>query len=211
MSAGLLILALAWICRPQKVDRHSFGPLGTLATHPYHPRLELWDGRAVSLMNAFSQSGQDKSGRGAEVVLRSQGNLGQLEELPETQRLLQSRPLISCGCVCDLVLNMPHLELNKATESGVQLQKNLSQLADRINFCRLIVSSDYLFSTSGWSAWEVVILFFPLFTATPCLKIQLHSVTKYAEHSHDKWACDKGRDYHPANSCQGVKITSPKH
>lgn len=79
-------------------------------------------------MNAFSQSGQDRSGPGAKGVLRSRGNLGQLEGgPPEKQRLL----LISRGRVCDLILNTPHPELGKVAESGVQLQI-WSQLVDHI-------------------------------------------------------------------------------
>ena len=57
---------------------------------------------------------------------------------------------------------------------------------------------------------EVVILFFPSFHSFSLPEKLEYIVTKYAEHSHDKWACDKVGIIIQPTVVRGVKITSPR-
>lgn len=84
------------------------------------------------------------------------------------------------------------------------------------NFCWLIVSSIFLAHLAEVLG-EVVILFFPSFHSFSLPEKFEYIVTKYAEHSHDKWACDKvgiiiqptvvtrGKNNQPKN----IKVFSP--
>lgn len=84
------------------------------------------------------------------------------------------------------------------------------------SFCRLIVGSIFLAHLAEVLA-EVVILFFPSFHSFSLPEKLEYIVTKYAEHSHDRWACDKvgiiiqltvvtgGKNKQPKN----IKVFSP--
>lgn len=57
---------------------------------------------------------------------------------------------------------------------------------------------------------EVVSLLFPSFHSFSLPEKLEYIVTKYAEHSHDKWACDKVGIIIQPTVVRGVKITSPR-